>query len=155
MNIELPSTMSAFVPTSCNAWALGSDLTPPATTSGFMIGVISSTTGCQFYTYAATAGTPAVYGGAVALAANTAYGVELYMAAGGALAIGSYAPIAITTRSGYDASVTTGPMIGCNPVFDMVFVIAAPLGFTTATTRVADVTTPTACVGTACNSKKT
>jgi hypothetical protein len=31
------------------------------------------------------------------------------MAAGGSLAVGSYAPIGITTRSGYDASVTTGP----------------------------------------------
>jgi len=40
-----------------------------------------------------------------------------------------------------------------NPVFDMVFVIAAPLGLTTATTRVADATDP-ACVGTACNSMK-
>lgn len=35
----------------------------------------------------------------------------------------------------------------------MVFVIAAPLGLTTATTRVADATDP-ACVGTACNSMK-
>jgi len=57
------------------------------------------------------------------------------------------------TRSGYDASVTTGPMLGSNPAFDMVFVIAAPLGFTTATSRVADATSP-ACVGNACNSKK-
>jgi hypothetical protein len=46
MNIALPSTMSAFVPTTCNAWALGTDLAPPATTSGFMIGLIVSTTGC-------------------------------------------------------------------------------------------------------------
>lgn len=75
------------------------------------------------------------------------------MAAGGSLAVGSYAPIGITTRSGYDASVTTGPQLGSNPVFDMVFVIAAPMGLTTATTRVADATSP-ACVGDACNSKK-
>jgi len=73
------------------------------------------------------------------------------MSGGGSLAEGSYAPIAITTRSGYDASVTTGPMLGCNPAFDMVFVIGAPLGFTTTTTRTADVT---GCVTVACNSKK-
>jgi hypothetical protein len=46
-------------------------------------------------------------------------------------------------------------MLTSNPVFDMVFVIAAPLGFTTATSRVADVTAPVACVANACNSKKT
>lgn len=47
MNIALPSTMSAFVPTTCNAWALGTtDLTPPATTSGFILGLIRSSTGC-------------------------------------------------------------------------------------------------------------
>jgi hypothetical protein len=48
MNIALPSTMSAFVPTTCNAWALGTDLTPPATTSGFILGayVSGSNAGC-------------------------------------------------------------------------------------------------------------
>lgn len=46
MNIALPSSMAAFVPTSCNAWALTASLTPPATTSGFMNGVVVSTTGC-------------------------------------------------------------------------------------------------------------
>jgi len=46
MHIALPSTM-AFAFTTCNAWALTSDLTPPATTSGFMIGLMRSTsTGC-------------------------------------------------------------------------------------------------------------
>jgi len=45
-------------------------------------------------------------------------------------------------------------MLGSNPAFDMVFVSAAALGFTTAVTRVADATDP-ACVGTACNSAKT
>lgn len=76
------------------------------------------------------------------------------MSGGGVLAIGSYAPIAITTRSGLDGTaVTTGPMLGSNPAFDMVFVSAAALGFTTATTRVADATSP-ACVALACNSKK-
>jgi hypothetical protein len=44
-------------------------------------------------------------------------------------------------------------MLGSNPAFDMVFVSAAALGFTTATTRVADATSP-ACVALACNSKK-
>jgi len=74
------------------------------------------------------------------------------MIGGGALAVGSYAPIAITTRSGYDgATVTAGPMLGCNPAFDMVFVIAGPLGLTTATTRTADAT---GCVTTACNAAK-
>jgi hypothetical protein len=76
------------------------------------------------------------------------------MLGGGALTVGSYAPIAITTRSGLDGTtITTGPMLGCNPAFDMVFVSAAPLTFTTTTTRVADATTP-ACVDLACNSKK-
>jgi len=46
MNIALPSTMSAFVPTTCNAWALTTSLAPPATTSGFILGLIRSTTGC-------------------------------------------------------------------------------------------------------------
>jgi len=48
MNIALPSAMSpAFVPTRCNAWAITSTtLAPPATTSGFMMGTILSTTGC-------------------------------------------------------------------------------------------------------------
>jgi hypothetical protein len=74
------------------------------------------------------------------------------MSGGGALPIGSYAPISITTRSGHDGTIVfSGPMLGCNPAFDMVFVIAAPLGFTTTTTRIADAT---GCVGTACNSKK-
>jgi len=46
MHIALPSTM-AFAFTTCNAWALDKDLTPPATTSGFMIGLMRSTsTGC-------------------------------------------------------------------------------------------------------------
>jgi hypothetical protein len=36
----------------------------------------------------------------------------------------------------------------------MVFVMAAPLGMTTAVTRVADATDP-ACSGSACNSAKT
>jgi hypothetical protein len=70
------------------------------------------------------------------------------------LAIGSYAPIAITTRSGLDGvAVTTGPMLGCNPAFDMVFVSAAPIAFTTTTSLVPDATDP-ACVLLACNSKK-
>jgi hypothetical protein len=40
--------MSAFVPTTCNAWAIGTTLAPPATTSGFLIGrfVNSPGTGC-------------------------------------------------------------------------------------------------------------
>jgi len=42
-------------------------------------------------------------------------------------------------------------MLGCNPAFDMVFVIAGPLGLTTATTRTADAT---GCVTTACNAAK-
>jgi hypothetical protein len=46
MNIVLPSSMSNFVPDTCNAWALGTDMTPPATTSGFIIGAFVSTTGC-------------------------------------------------------------------------------------------------------------
>jgi hypothetical protein len=96
---------------------------------------------------------PVVLGAAVGLDANTAYGIELYDATGTNLAIGSYAPIAVSTRSGYDASVTTGPLLGSNPVFDMVFVMAGPLGVTTSVTRVADATDP-ACVGTACNSAK-
>lgn len=76
------------------------------------------------------------------------------MSGGGVLAVGSYAPIAITTRSGLDSTnVGTGPMLGSNPAFDMVFVSAGALGFTTAVTRVADATSP-ACVGTACNSAK-
>jgi hypothetical protein len=76
------------------------------------------------------------------------------MSGGGILAIGSYAPISITTRSGLDAlAVTTGPLLGSNPAFDMVFVSAKPLGFTTTTSRVADATSP-ACVALACNSKK-
>jgi hypothetical protein len=54
MNIVLPSSMSNFAPSSCNAWALGTDLAPPATTSGFINGVFSSTTGCRFYAYAAS-----------------------------------------------------------------------------------------------------
>jgi hypothetical protein len=79
------------------------------------------------------------------------------MSGGGALPIGSYAPISITTRSGHDGTIVfSGPMLGCNPAFDMVFVSAAPLGFTTTVTRVADITTPaaSACVALACNSKK-
>jgi hypothetical protein len=44
MHIALPMT---FAFTTCNAWALDKDLTPPATTSGFMIGLMRSTsTGC-------------------------------------------------------------------------------------------------------------
>jgi hypothetical protein len=154
MNIALPSTMSAFVPTTCNAWAIGTTLAPPATTSGFIMGALTSNTGCRFYTYDATVATT-FRGAAVALAANTAYGVELHMPSISTyLAIGSYAPIAITTRSGLDGTaVTTGPMLGSNPAFDMVFVSAAPVGFTTSTSRVADATSP-ACVGTACNSAK-
>lgn len=48
MTITLPSTMSNFVPDTCNAWALGTDLAPPATTSGFIIGayVSGSNAGC-------------------------------------------------------------------------------------------------------------
>jgi hypothetical protein len=46
MNIALPATMAAFVPTSCNAWALTTTLAPPATTSGFMMGVLTANTGC-------------------------------------------------------------------------------------------------------------
>lgn len=148
MNIALPSTMSNFAFTSCNAWALTDSLAPPATTSGFINGVVVSTTGCQFYTYSANG-----IGAAAALAANTAYGIELLDASGTNLAVGSYAPIAITTRSGYDSSVSTGPLLGSNPVFDMAFVMAAPLGLTTSVTRVADATDP-ACVGAACNSAK-
>jgi hypothetical protein len=76
------------------------------------------------------------------------------MSGGGALDIGSYAPISITTRSGHDGTATfSGPMLGSNPAFDMVFVSAAPLKFSTTVTRVADATTP-ACVLLACNSKK-
>jgi len=47
MNIVLPSSMSAFAPTTCNAWKLLTDMTPPATTSGFLIGrFVTGTTGC-------------------------------------------------------------------------------------------------------------
>lgn len=47
MNIVLPSSMAAFVPTSCNAWALTTTLAPPATTSGFIIGTfVTGNTGC-------------------------------------------------------------------------------------------------------------
>jgi hypothetical protein len=46
MNIALPSTMSNFAPSSCNAWALGTDLAPPATTSGFINGGVVQRTGC-------------------------------------------------------------------------------------------------------------
>jgi len=48
MRIGLPSSMDAFVPESCNAWKLGTDMAPPATTSGFIIGafVSGSTSGC-------------------------------------------------------------------------------------------------------------
>jgi len=46
MNIVLPTSMANFVPDTCNAWALGTDLTPPATTSGFILGVFTATTGC-------------------------------------------------------------------------------------------------------------
>lgn len=47
MNIVLPSSMAAFVPTSCNAWALTTTLAPPATTSGFIIGTfVTGTAGC-------------------------------------------------------------------------------------------------------------
>jgi hypothetical protein len=46
MNIAMPSGMSSFAPTSCNAWALGTDMAPPTAASGFINGVIVSTTGC-------------------------------------------------------------------------------------------------------------
>jgi hypothetical protein len=46
MNIALPTSMAAFVPTTCNAWALTTTLAPPATTSGFMIGSLTANTGC-------------------------------------------------------------------------------------------------------------
>ena len=47
MNIALPTAMAtAFIPTTCNAWAITKTLAPPATTSGFMMGTIVSTTGC-------------------------------------------------------------------------------------------------------------
>jgi len=47
MNIALPGTMSNFGPDTCNVWALGTDLAPPATTSGFIIGVFNGgATGC-------------------------------------------------------------------------------------------------------------
>jgi hypothetical protein len=46
MNIALPSSMALFVPTTCNAWKLTTSLTPPATTSGFMMGLFTANTGC-------------------------------------------------------------------------------------------------------------
>lgn len=46
MNIVLPSDMSNFGPDTCNAWKLGTDMAPPATTSGFIIGAFVGTTGC-------------------------------------------------------------------------------------------------------------
>lgn len=46
MNIVLPSTMSNFAFTSCNAWAIGTSLAPPTALSGFINGVMVSTSGC-------------------------------------------------------------------------------------------------------------
>jgi len=165
MNIVLPTDFGThFVPTSCNAWALTTDMTPPATTSGFIIGRFGlGSTGCRFYSsivtpYAAATTNPTVaavtevLGAAVGLAANTAYGLELYDADSTTLPVGSYAPISITTRSGFDGSAATGPLLSSNPVFDMVFVIAAPIEFAVATTRVANAD---GCTGTACNLAKT
>lgn len=78
------------------------------------------------------------------------------MDAGADLAVGSYAPVGLTARSGFSgtlADAAKGPLLACNPAFDMIFVSAAPWAITTTVTRKADVTTP-AC-GTTCNSLKT
>lgn len=76
------------------------------------------------------------------------------MDAGADLAVGSYAPVGLTARSGYSgtlADAAKGPLLACNPAFDMIFVSAAPWAITTTVTRKADV----ADCGTACNSAKT
>ena len=122
MKVTLPATLSAFAWDTCAFFAVTTTLTAP--TTGLITGTKTATHFCK---------------AGAALAANTAYGLQLTKTVTPTIAAGAFAPVGLETRMG--TAATQGPVLDSNPVFDSVFVIGAPLTMTVAATKLAaDVT---------------
>jgi hypothetical protein len=118
LNVGIPSA-SGLTPSAGNAWTLADSWTAPTT--------VENAGTCGSYTNGVIQCTFAS-----ALAAETAYGVELTGAA--TTTVGSFAPVTMQTRMNNAANA--GPIIDTNRVFDQVVVSAAPIAVALAATKV-------------------